>query len=615
MALDVSPANLIRERTAARTVRDAQLRQFRHSVNLYTGPYSHESYVDYWPDNFIAQFITLMLPKTAFNNPKVRVNSSSVTPQKVIDYIREQMFFAAQAAQEGLMDPAQAQQLIQEIQGIIEDLEYYKRIADSLEYGINQWIRMVDGKETLLHAIANQMFAYGVIQTTQEEMNGSFLPKWTNVSPSRFGFDPLTLMFGNARYCFQEIIRDKDDLLEEAKSNRDMGWNEKLIRGLPEDSNVNEIRAGTKNASDAPPRGEITYTEFWTPEELPDSPGPDKGFNGTLYTIASSTEDYLRKPVPYYGPATGPYTLFGVYPVPDSPFPLSPILMHYAQGDDHNQQVRAALDSARNYKRIVFVPAGNPDVAAAVKNSPHDFVVPIKGLKKDEIIDVEIGGVPDQLIKQMAMTRETLRRSSGMTENTVGEREEGTATEAAIIDESAQARMGFVQQRANHGTQQACRNVLHYLYYDGRSEIDLDEEAADELDMIQPAFIGGVERGRKPEFHKLSLEVDVHSMPMSNPNLEERRAVDAFEQIVSSAPVIGQTPWIDWQKAFDITGEARNQDDFSDIIRQDVLDQAYSIQEEQQRAAASGSAEGQENGAGRLRGRQTGATAAADRRR
>jgi hypothetical protein len=596
--LNCNVDNLLLEADAAISVRDAQLRELKNLTSLFTGPYSHAKSNEEWPDNFVFQYLSFALPKTAYNNPRFKFKSSQTVPQHMIESIREKMDMADEAALMGMADPIMVQQFAMQANGMIEKLERPRQIAEAMQWGMNQWMNSSGPDDDVLTFVANCLMMYGVMKTTQVTKKGVRLPKWECVSPRRFGFDPLCMMFGAARYCFQQVIEDKDSLIARAKADPEGKWDIGAIEALGEDTGAEEIRqqeTTTTAGSGTPKRGEVAYYEYWVNENLPESFGPDEGFNGTIYTVAKNAGNYLRDPVPYYGPAWGPYCLGGVYPVPDSPFPLSPIMANYSQARDHNDQVRAAMAGAKSYKRIVFVPAGNPDVARQLKDAPHDLVIPIKGLKKDEVIAIEIGGVTDQQLQQVAFSREILRRSSGMTENAVSQQEGGgvgksTATEAALISEGSETRMAFVQQRIGHALCRAGRTAAWFMYHDKKSVVKLGEEAAEQLEMLMPVFMGGHDPNEGDDFDDLGMEIDVMSMPWSGQNQEKQNAIALLDQVVKVAPLVTTCPAIDWQDILNRTGDAFNESDLGEVIDDEIAQQQMMMQEQ----AAMGEMQGQQ---------------------
>lgn len=603
--LNKSVSNLLLEADAAIFVRDAQLRELKNLTGIFTGPYSHAKGGDYWPDNFVFQYLSFALPKTAYNNPRFKFKSSQSVPQRMIEELRQKIGMADDAALMGMADPIAVQAFAMQAEGMIAKLERPRQIAEAMQWGMNQWMNTSGPDDDVLTFVSNCLMMYGVMKTTQQTKKGVRMPKWECVSPRRFAFDPLCLMFGAARYCFQQIIRDKDDVIAEAKADPSLKWDIGAVQALGEDTGAEEIRqieTTTSTGSGTPKRGEIAYYEFWCNENLPESFGPDEGFNGTIYTVAKNSGNYLRDPVPYYGPAWGPYCLGGVYPVVDSPFPLSPIMANYAQAKEHNEQVRAANSGAKSYKRIVFVPAGNPNVQNELKNAPHDFIIPIKGLKKDEVIAVEVGGITDQQLKQVAFSREILRRSSGITENAVGQQEGGgvgksTATEAAIIDESSDTRMAFVQQRVGHALCRAGQTAAWFMYHDKKSVVKLGEEAAEALEMLMPVFQGGHDPNEGDDFDDLGMEIDVMSMPWSGQNQEKQSAIALLDQIVKVAPLVATVPAIDWKDALNRVGDAFNESDLADIIDDEAIQQQMMMEQQAMQGDMQG--QQQEQGMGR----------------
>ena len=57
----------------------------------------------------------------------------------------------------------------------------------------------------------------------------------------RFFFDPMARWIGAARYMGHKWVRDKEDILAEARANEALGWDVGAIRQLTENAGVEEL--------------------------------------------------------------------------------------------------------------------------------------------------------------------------------------------------------------------------------------------------------------------------------------------------------------------------------------------------------------------------------------
>ena len=349
--LNTSPENLYQEIAAAEHLRDAHMESYDDLLSQFVGSAYRDMSDEGMdaPENHVYEYLSLTIPRLVHDNPRVRVSTARPVTQRMT--------------------------------------------AIGLEHGLNRWARDTNVRTPLMLAAYDMLLNFGVILTTEEVQEGYdpsdvTVPHWPacyRISPKRFFVDPLALSFDQARFCGHTWIRDREDLLEEARE--DDTWNAEFIESIGADVDVSNYRESYGAKSTAVYRDEIVGYEVWVPEVQYDPDlGPMQGFNGTIYTVSMAQgsgddEDkveYLREPRPYYGPPSGPYTMFGAYSVPDNAFPLSPLVAVSSQSDDLNEHVIAARRAAAQYKRMVFVDAKNKKLAQDVASSPDNYVLPSK---------------------------------------------------------------------------------------------------------------------------------------------------------------------------------------------------------------------------------------------
>tara|TARA_R100000458_G_scaffold52515_1_gene54074 strand:+ start:1155 stop:2999 length:1845 start_codon:yes stop_codon:yes gene_type:complete len=516
----------------AENLRDAHLAAMSEQVEKFTGPHYANGQSEYVPENHYYEYVSLMVPRLIFDNPRVRVSSRRSGTQQ--------------------------------------------DVAEALRHGLNRWCRDSDFRKLLTLTATDSLFNYGVLLVT-EEINQTLTshertearskPMWpviTRVPQKRFFVDPLATNLHEARFMGHKWVRDKEDLLAEARENPDAGWNSQALEQLAEGTGTDELY----DRPDAPDRGEIVAYEIWVPEiEDAETMGPDAGFHGTIYTLAtgaSQSEDerdtmMIREPRAYYGPRWGPYVFFGMYPVPDSIYPLSPITAVEGQVEDLNRHVSAAAHSAENYKKLVFTDASDPRLQQKLKES-DDYVIPVQGLDKQKMVQAEIGGMTPTQMSYIEAARDRLDRNSGIQEAQRGNVEgHGTATEVQIAEQAATIRLAFQKQQFQDAVERALRTVAWYLYYDDRIVFPLGQDAANELGMTDPWLVGGShEEDSGATFDDLELEIEPYSMERTTEGQQQRRAMEVLELITNISPMIPQAPYINWAELFTMLGDAMN---------------------------------------------------------
>ena len=574
MVLKTDKASLVEEINAAIVLRDGHLEGMSDQMDKYHGPFYNSGAADgeYAPENTYYEYVSLMIPRLVFDNPRVRVASRR--------------------------PGAQAE------------------VAEALRHGLNRWVRDTDMRRLLVELATDMLFNFSVCLVRQQDNKGltlpngdpqdSATPKWPRVervSQRRFFVDSDASRWEDARFMGHEWKRDRDDLVQMAKDDPEGGWNVDAIEGMATDAGRSEWE--TKNKPDVPDRGEVYVYEVWVPEvELDDSPGSESGFHGTIYTLAANSSlsstsvdgdpikgEFIRDPRPFYGPRTGPYAMFGVYKVPDMVYPLSPLTAVEGQIQELNTHVLSASASMMKHKRIVGV--NDPRTAALIKNVKHDYVAVVPFEDGRALVqEFELGGQTEQQANWIAVSRQRADRVLGMDEairgNVTGV---GTATEHSIASESAATRMAYIRQSFTDSVVNVLRAVAFYMYHDDQVVFPLGEEAMLELGLApgeEPWFQGGGHSESGYSFDDLELEIEPYSMERSSEGLVQKRSLEAHQILMGSLPSMQQFPDYPWKDHFAKIGNAMNMPDMADLVTDELLARfAADLQRTQESEAAA----------------------------
>ena len=497
---------------------DEQVERFRGPAFL---PNSYTDAEDYAPENTYYEYMSLMIPKLIFDNPRVQVKSRKPGPAN--------------------------------------------DVAQAMRYGLNRWVRDCTLRKKLVELATDMLFTYGIavvredynnttgmaVETPETEEQEPSKPMWPvveRISQREFLMDPGCSRFSDAMFMGHEVRRKRKDLLEQARENPDQGWDEEAIKMAVAADPVKD-RHNTKYT---PERDEIVFYEVWVPSyELDESPGSVQGFHGTIVTLcaAKSPEGstpmgkFLRKPRPYYGPRTGPYSMFGCYKVPDSPIPLSPLTAVECQVAELNRHVRAASNAMLRHKRLVGV--NDSRTAQLVKDTGHDYVtvVPFED-GRAQVQEFELGGQTEQQALWIRTCRERADRALGMDEALRGAVSgAGTATEHTIASEAANARIAYIKQAFTDSVTALLEKVGFYMYHDDRIVFPLGDEVIRELAMgpdAQPYFQGGGHDQQSGyQFEDLELEIEPYSMERSSEGLSQKRALEMHQLLLGSLHSLG----------------------------------------------------------------------------
>ena len=572
MALQCDAATLVKERDAARKDRDDHLCAIESMLRQYAGPAfdekgQEESKSEPWPDNHAYEYVSLTTPKLVFNNPRVSMKTR-----------RGRRF---------------------------------RHVAQAVEAAVNRWSVDRNIRKSLDALAYWHQFAFAAAMVYPEPRPGMNpedidAPRWPGVcvlSPRQFIFDPLCTTFEAARWVGHEYVVDKSYLLEQAK-NPKSGWDAQVIEDLSTDDYLDELRPGSGNKGID--RDEVTVTEIWVPEyELPGY-GSDRGYHGTIFTLIGAERNegedggkkrakWARKPRAFYGPRWGPYVRFGCYSVPDNPFPLSPLQATHAQAGELNAHAAAASRSATQYKKLVLVDQANDKLAKQLTDMPHNYVVPVKGLRKDEIIQVEIGGLTPQMLGAIEMLRDRLNRVSGLSDAARGNANSGaTATADTIADESSKTKFDYIRQKFNDPVTMIFKTAAWYIFHDDRIVQPLGEDAEQAMQIEDPIYMGGSFDDGSAKFDDLELEIDVFSMPHVSDTMQQARALQKLQLVAQIMPMIPQTSsFYDWRAELEELGDAFNDRAFADKFN---LEAAQQLGQQQQQQQQMGSMQGAPGG-------------------
>ena len=545
MAIKKTTENLLTEIDAAVTTRDAHLEHFQKMVQGYHGPFfnNRAATENYHAENHAYEYITLLLPEIAFQNPRVQVKTRRMGSQK--------------------------------------------DTAVAIRHGLNRWVRDTDFISVLQPVAVDVLFNYGVMMTTLEDNETVHIPgdqatpKWPQVvriAQDRYLKDPGAQTPREERWRGHQWDRDREGLIAEAEAHPERGWDVEAIKGLGATADEKDL-GHTMDKREVPFRDQVMATEMWFPnDEMPDGKGPKQGFHGMIHTVAVGTAQggkkrnigTIREPRPFYGPRTGPYCEIGVYPVPGSNFKLSPLTATANQVEDLNRVVQFANESAAHYKRIILVGGDNPKVAQVIKDGKHDHVFAIPGIDKSKIIQVEIAGMSQHTAEYIGWLRDRVERVSGMSEAERGKvPSSGTATASQIAANSGEKRKSMIRQAVHKGASQVLASVAWYLYYDDKVKFPLGEEAAAETGNIEPWFEGGDhDNDSGATFDDLSLEIEAGSMERADETSRQASVLRFAQFVAETAGLVAQTPYVPWDLVYQDVARSQgiaNGEDYVDM--------------------------------------------------
>ena len=267
--------------------------------------------------------------------------------------------------------------------------------------------------------------------------------------------------------------------------------------------------------------------------------------------------------------------MYGCYKVPDSAYPLSPLVAVQTQITDLNEHVLAASNSMMKHKRIVGV--NDSRTAQLVKNTQHDYVtvVPFED-GKALVQEFELGGQTEQQAIWINTCRQRADRVLGMDEALRGSVSgAGTATEHTIASEAANTRMAFIRQVFADATVKLLNLVAYYMYHDDEVVFPLGEDAIKEMGMPEDVAVvfqgGGHDTEDGYTFDDLELNIEPFSMERASEGLAQKRALEMHSILINSLPTMAAFPDYPWREHFAKIGNAMNAPDMSELVTPALL--------------------------------------------
>ena len=527
---------------AAEDFRDKHLKQWRSLIERFHGPaYREFDEGEDDPENFVHEYVALVLPRIVHDAPKIRVKSARPITQ-------------------GLA-------------------------ANVMQVALNRWCRMTKIRTTLERIATDMLLGFGVGLVVNEPRKGyragddadPYLPRLYRISPDRFFIDPAATNIEDARYMGHCYIVDKEDLIAQAKDQKD--WDTELLERLATNSGVDEIRESSRGDRTIPDREELVVYEVYVPEVRDDDAEEIDGaagtnmFNGTIYTLikhqfAGEKTPYMgfaRKPRTYWGPRSGPYEIFGVYSVPDDPYPLSPVVAIVPQMDDVNSHLRSMRYSASAYKRIVAVDSRNPKLAQDIRDRDDLFVVLADGIDQSQVVPIEVGGITTQQVNYSQLAQDRLDRVSGIHDAMRGNvKGDATATEIAVAESSSGLRMAHLKRQFQESVNNVIKTVAWFMFHDSKIEFPLGADGIPLLGAApDPVFTASAMVGI---FDDLDFEIETMSMERVSEQMVQRRALEVLQIVGNLAGAVIQAPHVKWKEVMSLVGDAMNIPNLGDLI-------------------------------------------------
>jgi len=528
--LSLDPKDLYKEIKSAVDKRNLALSTYDEQIKSYHGAaYEGEkSGVKESSYNHASIWLSSMLPSLVFRNPRVRVKT-----RKAVGMEQSQIEEAGVATQAFL----------------------------------NTWVKQQGFADKLRKCAVEFSFKFCFGMVTRRKHPGDpsidteterYLPEFQRLPIERIVLDPYCDDIKDSRYRGHVWYADKDDLLKQARAEieefgeEDAGWNLKGIESLESGTGMDD-GAFHDRADVASDRDEVYLIDLWIPESDPDSDlGPEEGYHGQIMTLGYNGNEseafFIRKPRPCYCPPCGPYAMRGYLDIPKHVYPSGPLTVSWGQEKMVQNMVDHANKSSAQYRKCWLVPAGGHDEDALITAmGANDVVIPVAGLSANtKPIQIEIGGVTDQQLRNIQFSLDQLERLTGLDAAAGGDVQgDSTATENAIADQARQTIRSHIVESFQLFAADILRKAAWYGFADEEVRMEIDEEVPGYEGVESATFVGGPGDLPLSAFESLAIDIEPMSMARENEAMSQRRSLQAVELSTQLATIARQFPEID----------------------------------------------------------------------
>lgn len=429
----------------------------------------------------------------------------------------------------------------------------HQTVSQAMTDGLDSWIKDEDFGEVVTPVRVDFCWLRGVTLHYLDEdtrfSRGTVTPKVKRIDPRRFFIDALADDTLTDEFRGHWYWADLDDLLADADVNPEAV--EKLTPAGDDGGTTSTGKTTFRKPSgDALGRRRVKCYSVWIRKR------------NTIRVLVESNEVVELYPErPYYGPPTGPYTLYDAYPMPGQTWPLSPMVAVEDQVRDLNIHARAMGRAAARRRSIGLVEANNPDLGQKLADAEDGEILPAKGITGQHVV-VEVGGATDTQYQHTEYLRLRLDRISGLTatvQGSVGQAD--TATEAKIADDALSNRTRYLRYRVQHADEESLWRVGWYLFHTEGIVIPVNRRDPYSGELLEGLFFGGpspTDAGASWDDFNLTVK-----LRDENPVADQQRFIAYYQLFMDIAQRAPMMPWVRWMAvardmdiAFDMEGKS-----------------------------------------------------------
>jgi len=407
-----------------------------------------------------------------------------------------------------------------------------KFYGELLALALNQGQRDRGLKQVLRAWIISALFGWGIVKTGIAASGEMLQFGDSNIDPGQiytklvdlddFVLDPLCVDINESSFIGSRARIPRQILLDTD------GYDHDLVMQLPKSKfnqrQVEDIsKAGTDTQSMVSMQDLVDVIELFVPKANALVTIPDP--------LQIKFENYLRL-VDYYGPEEGPYTLLSFTPpVPNNPFPVSPVSLWYDIHKMANRVFKKIMEQSDRQKDVLLYNPAQVDEAqdildakdgdAIASTNPKEVVVQSYGgqNRNNEIMLQElqiwynyISGNPDQ----MGGNIPTLARGKE------------TATRSQILQANANITIEDARDILYDKTSEISKKEAWYLHTDPLIDLPLTKRIAGG----QQIQLRLTPEQRQGDFLKFTFNICTKSMSRLDPAIKSRRIIEFATNLI-----------------------------------------------------------------------------------
>jgi hypothetical protein len=412
----------------------------------------------------------------------------------------------------------------------------HEEVADALDAAVESWIAESDFGAEVQFTVDGAISGYGILHISVESPRGggysadALRPYACDIPARKFLIDKDCEKHKYARFYGHQYERDLDQVLANPRLTPEAI--EKLTEMAGEGeatTKENPLAFTDGDGGSSPEKKKLKLVDLYIVETAQVA---------TLAMMDGTPQPFwVNQPRPFWGPKNGPYVIYGMYHIDGDPLPMGPIQPWLAQSQEKNAHLAAAAVDASTAKKLWLTDASQPDVKKAITDGNNGDVIPIKGLNKDSVVEIETGTMSNNRLEYIATIQERMDRVSGQSDAQRGRAAKTTATEADIVESNADIKTEWMRSKVVIATTIAIKNVLWYFIHDPNVVQKVSRQDPATGEMIEGIFIGGNAEGEDPvDVDDFTITLDPQSMQRTDDTVLQQR----WLQLIQLCPQIAQ---------------------------------------------------------------------------